>query len=89
MIKLLPALLLSTAAIAPAYAEEPAVAATTPAAPSAKDPNRPICRTFAVTGSLTRKEKVCMTQAQWETKRHDQGSELEQRQVMRGVSGGG
>jgi len=29
------------------------------------DPNKKICRTTKMTGSLTRRQRICMTEAEW------------------------
>lgn len=47
--------------------ETPPAQATTPTKPSANDPDKVICRRFAVTGSLVSSYKTCKTRREWET----------------------
>ena len=39
--------------------------AAAPAARDAEQPERKICRTTKMTGSLTRRTRICLTEAQW------------------------
>lgn len=43
--------------------------AATPAKPSASDPEKVICRRFAVTGSLVSSYKTCKTRREWDSER--------------------
>ena len=43
----------------------------------APKPEKKICRTEAMTGSLTRKTRVCMTPAQWDKLSADTGKAVE------------
>jgi len=46
-------------------ADERAASAGAESAQAAKD-EKQVCRTFRVTGSRAKRERVCMTQAQWD-----------------------
>jgi hypothetical protein len=54
----------STVAVAQ-DAAAPAADAVAPAAKPAKDPNRVICKSENVSGSLIATQKTCLTAAQW------------------------
>jgi hypothetical protein len=69
MIAACAALSISGVAFAAETATAPAADATAPAAVKpAKDPNRVICKTEQVSGSLIATQKTCLTSAQWKDK---------------------
>jgi hypothetical protein len=47
--------------------ESPPVQSATPAKQSANDPDKVICRRFAVTGSLVSSYKTCKTRREWDS----------------------
>ena len=53
------------AAVAPAPAPEPAAPAEAPAAAEVARGEEVVCRTDRATGSLTRRNRVCMTRNEW------------------------
>lgn len=69
------ALSLSTGALA----AETGVAQPTDAQPTkpAKDPNRVVCKTEAVSGSLIATQKTCLTAAQWKDRAYRAGQWVE------------
>ncbi|NML94570.1 hypothetical protein [Novosphingobium olei] len=76
------ALVISGAAQAQAPASAPSASDTR------SDPNRVICRTEMEMGSLTKRKKTCMTQAQWKDMTARSALDIEKRQDLRSVTGG-
>ena len=54
-------------AAAPAVAQAPAAEAAPTAKLDAKDPNAVRCRRLSVTGSLVKKDRICKTNAEWQS----------------------
>jgi invasion protein IalB len=73
--------------VAPAYAQTTPAPAATPAAKA--KPERMICREDNEIGSLVKKNRICMTSAQWREQAHRQGMDLERREAQRSANGGG
>lgn len=67
--------------VVPAYAQTAPAPAATPAAKP--KPERMVCREDTATGSIMKKDRVCMTASQWREQGHRQGMELERTEAMR------
>jgi len=65
----------------PAYAQTAPTPAATPAAQPKQE--RMICREDSETGSMLKKNRICMTASQWREQGHRQGMELERTEAMR------
>lgn len=78
---------------APALADETTAAPATAPAPAAKpdknSPNRIICRSEDQIGSLLRKQRICMTAAQWRDVANQSNQRIEHYQTNNGIRGGG
>jgi hypothetical protein len=75
-------------AILAAIALIPATAIAADKTVDKKDPNRIICEKQGVVGSRLATKRVCMTAAEWETKRLEDRQAIEKAQVQRSsVSG--
>jgi hypothetical protein len=58
--------------------------------PEAKDPNRIICEKQEVLGSRLATRRVCMTAAEWETRKQEDRQNIDRQQIQRsGNTSGG
>jgi hypothetical protein len=82
---------LALAAALLAGAAEPAAQGAMPASPPSKsakaNPNDMVCKKEAVVGSRL-KQRVCLTQAQWDQKKMDAQKELDEGQRNQPLRGG-
>jgi hypothetical protein len=76
------AALLAAGEPAAAPASAAGQAATPAKKTAAKDPNEMVCKREMVLGSRM-KERICMTQAQWDTRRSDDRDNVEKAQSIR------
>lgn len=65
-----------------AFALIPAIAAAEAEKADKKDPNRIICEKQEVVGSRLATKRVCMTAAQWETRRREDREAIEKGQMQ-------
>jgi hypothetical protein len=68
----------------------PAAASAEESKSAAKDPNRIICEKQEVLGSRLATKRVCMTAAEWETRRLEDRQNIDRQQIQRsGNTNGG
>jgi hypothetical protein len=67
----------------------PAVAIADEKKPDGKDPNRIICEKQEVLGSRLQSKRVCMSAADWATKRREERMMIDKNQTQSGRPSGG
>jgi hypothetical protein len=74
------ALPLSAIFAAPGLAQAPDASATSAAAKKVTDPNKIVCHTEGVTGSLLASKRECHTVTQWQDMQRQQRADIQQAQ---------